>query len=1041
MQLDVTMRCRAFLGAGVFLCIMAAPTADGEKSAADRSLVLHYVLDRDPGAAVKDLSAHGNDGKIVKAKYLDEVNGRKGVLRFDGESSWIDIADSESLHVSGDLSLEMWMRINGPVKSLQAILFTDPGSLLFGVVDLHSLVLDYTWGRNMQIPVERNILSDRWSHIAMVVQYPRCRFYCNGELVQDAYMPIPGISSTGNAKRIGQGCPMDLSEFRLYRRALTAEEVAAHAKGQEAPVSGTEELAVDPNWYEKQVALRLEGKGRDYSGQVVEMTIQKGDYTNALAPQKVRLKEAFKGCGRYVGTVNFPLTGLENQSLDAVARLLGPDGQVVKTVYRHTFMKKPDWIQTNDGYSDEVLPPWTPLVAERKDDGTVEVGVWGRTQVFGKTLFPQKIESGGTQLLTGPITLTGHANGKEMRWEEGRSQLKESGKTAASLAQAAENDLAAVKVNTSVEYDGYMIYDCELKAKRDLALTNLQLDIPLQSKCATLCYGDRVHPPNDQIPIAEWYSGAVKGDLALRFSPCIWLGNEERGLCWQADSDEEWNYSDPQKAIEILPRGETTTFRVHLVNVPTQLKQGQALHYKFALQATPIKPMLRDAWDFRIARYDPYGEEMALPDLKTDGKPTLQYYADLGIRHLMIWASDIWNYPMPVHPKFSIALHRLINAAHGQGLRLDPYEIAAWISVAAPEFDLYGLQMAKFPFRPFQIGPPQYGDPALAAVILGPDRPIYHGAIATNYGANSQANVEFCAKSRLLQDAYIHALAQRLDQYGDDGVYLDGTVQMNPCQNMGHGCGYRAKDGSIHSTYAAFETREFMKRIYTVVKQRRPDGIVDAHCSYGYNPAGLAYADIFWTGEQWWQLRETGGVKYVAGELTLDRFKTEFMGYPIGVPGELLAYRLGSKIKVEATSLLYDVPIRIFTGDTEQIARMVKLWKMREQFGAKEAEKLFYWMNQDYVTVTPEKCYATLFKHPKNGVLAFISNLRRDAQTVTVQFNLEKLNLRDRKLGVFNALTNEPVAMTADGKLSVSLGSEEWLYLWLKPADVAVGAN
>jgi len=38
-------------------------------------------------------------------------------------------------------------------------------------------------------------------------------------------------------------------------------------------------------------------------------------------------------------------------------------------------------------------------------------------------------------------------------------------------------------------------------------------------------------------------------------------------------------------------------------------------------------------------------------------------------------------------------------------------------------------------------------------------------------------------------------------------------------------------------------------------------------------------------------------------------------------------------------------------------------------------EKLFYWKNRDYVRVSPEKCYATLLKHPENGVLAFISNL------------------------------------------------------------------
>ncbi len=82
----------------------------------------------------------------------------------------------------------------------------------------------------------------------------------------------------------------------------------------------------------------------------------------------------------------------------------------------------------------------------------------------------------------------------------------------------------------------------------------------------------------------------------------------------------------------------------------------------------------------------------------------------------------------------------------------------------------------------------------------------------------------------------------------------------------------------------------------------------------------------------------------------------------------------------------------------------------------------------------PEKCYAALLKRPRRGVPAFISGLRRDAQTVTVESELNKLGLRGKKLDVFNALSDEPVAMSRDGKLSVPLGSEEWVYVWLRPS-------
>ncbi len=779
----------------------------------------------------------------------------------------------------------------------------------------------------------------------------------------------------------------------------------AYAQREEVPPGPAEELAVETHWYEETVTLRLSCKGTDYSGHTAEMTLLQGDYTDAVVPQRAALAESSRVSGRYVATVKFPLSGLENKSLDAVARLLGPDGKLVKTVYRHAFLGKPDWVHTKEGYSDEVLAPWTPVETEAKPDGTVEARVWGRRHVFGSTLFPQQIETRGAEILASPIVLTGRANGSAIAWKDGRVSLKETSKTAASLEQICENDRATLRISTTIEYDGYMIFDCEIKARRELSLEELTLEIPLHTRYATLCYGDRVLPKNPKIPIAEWYSGAVRGDLAFRFSAIIWLGDEERGLCWQAESDEDWRYADKQKAIEILPRGDITTFRANLVDVPTRLGEGEALHYKFALMATPMKPMLRDIWDLRILRSDPYSDnqDLTLPDRKTDGKPTLQSHAETGARYMFVNVTDIWPYPMPVHEQFSNALRRLVNETHAHGLKLYSYLIHERFPTNVPEYDVHGLHMSNLPLKRYRH-----------AVMM-------------------------CTMSKALQDAYIHSLARRLDEYGEDGVYLDGTVHIKPCQNLAHGCGYTAEDGSIHATNPVFGIREFMKRIYTVVKQRRPDGVVDVHCSWGYNVPALAYADLLWTGEQWWHMRGKG-TDYVAAELTLDMFRTEFMGYQIGVAADTLDYRLiewhnyEDTNKVSATSLLHDIPVRIRTHAKVNVKIMPKVWKLREKFGAKEAEKLFYWNNQDYVSLSPEKCYALLFEHPRNGVLAFISNLRRDAQTVTVQLNLDKLGLRGKKLDVFNALTDEPVAMTSGGKLSVPLGSEEWVYIWLRPS-------
>ncbi len=1051
---DTRLRFWGLVVAGVVLCGMVGSDVYGEEPPADPALVLHYTFDEDPGAVAKDLSSYGNHGEIAKAEYLEEFDGRRGVLRFGGEGSVLNCPDSESLRFDGDMSFEMWVRLNGPVKASSGMIFGDRDNFAFWVGYWHTLVFAY-YGLNaelrthetMVVPVERRLMSDAWSHVAVVVAYPRIRFYHNGELVRDAYMPFPGIQKRHRLpNRIGawpgRHAPIDVDEFRMYRRALTAAEVAAHAKGQDVPPGREDELAVEPHWYEDSVKLRLSCKGADYKDHTAEMTLLQGDSAQAAAPQKVPLTEAFEGSGRYVATVTFPLTGLEGKSLDGVARIFGPDGALVKTVYRHASLKKPDWVHTAEGYSDKVLPPWTPVETARKPDGRLEVRVWGRRHVFGVTPFPQQIETRGARILASPISLKGRANGKAIAWKDSRIRLSETSKIAASLEHICESDSATLRVHTNIEYDGYMIFDCEIKARRDLNVEELTLEIPLRTQHATLCFGSNVYPEkkNPRIPMSVLHMGAVEKDLAFRFSPNIWLGDEERGLCWQAESNEDWHYADEQKAIEILPRGETTIFRANLVDVPTRLGEGEVLRYKFALLATPVKPLLRDSWDLRIVRCEPYGRALSVPDEKVHGKPAIQYYRETGMRHLFTTECDMWPYPMPVHEPYSRLLHRLNDQLHAAGLKHHNYMIHERFAAMAAEFDIHGLHMSRRPLRTYSPGP--HSPP-------GTPRP---GPIGMEYGADSQGTVAYCTRSKALQDACVHALARRLDVYGDDGVYLDGTaVHIKACRNMLHGCGYRAEDGSIRETYPVFANREFIRRIYTVVKQRRPEGILDVHSWY-FNPGGLTYADMLWTGEQWSHLRYTGA-KHIASELTLDMFRTAFTGRQLGVAAETLAYRLGPQIKVAAISLLHDIPVRPSTPGFDQAKDssstpakggprgretyfdiMVKLWKMRDRFGARDAEKLFYWNNQDYVRVSPENCYATLLNHPNNGVLAFVSNLRPDAQTVTVEFNLNKLGLRDKTLDVFNALTDEPIAMTADGKLSVPLGSEEWIYVWLRPS-------
>ena len=58
------------------------------------------------------------------------------------------------------------------------------------------------------------MISDQWSLITVVVEYPRIRFYKNSELFHNAYIPIPSARKRFNiAKPIG-AVPADAGRDR-----------------------------------------------------------------------------------------------------------------------------------------------------------------------------------------------------------------------------------------------------------------------------------------------------------------------------------------------------------------------------------------------------------------------------------------------------------------------------------------------------------------------------------------------------------------------------------------------------------------------------------------------------------------------------------------------------------------------------------------------------------------------------------------------------------------------------------------------------------
>ncbi|HJN16603.1 MAG TPA: DUF6067 family protein, partial [Armatimonadota bacterium] len=256
------------------------------------------------------------------------------------------------------------------------------------------------------------------------------------------------------------------------------------------------------------------------------------------------------------------------------------------------------WLGSQEGISDEVLAPWTPVRVKGKREKTVSV--WGREYEFDGLPFPSRINIRGTDILAGPIRLVAVVDGAEQEWTERGTPVLNAAPAVAHLAPIARADASYVDSNAIVEYDGMIRSEIALAEDGGKSLDSLTLEIPIKREHAKYLY----HYPG------KWGSAYNAGALPAEgftnpFKPYVWLGDEDLGLAWFCESDEGFFPLDRDDVIDIREEGDAVVLRIRIIAEPVDLDESR--NYVFGFQATPVKPVVEDVWDMRIVHHGGYG--------------------------------------------------------------------------------------------------------------------------------------------------------------------------------------------------------------------------------------------------------------------------------------------------------------------------------------------------------------------------------------------------------------------------------------------------
>ena len=606
----------------------------------------------------------------------------------------------------------------------------------------------------------------------------------------------------------------------------------------------------------------------------------------------------------------------------------------------------------------EIPKPYTPVKAS-----TTQFRCAGRTTRLGKFLLPEQITAASQPLLARAIRIA--AEPDVLGSLQGKARVIENAGDSAKWEWSGESPSLSVRARMSGECDGFCWYEIELAPKAPLKLQGLRLEIPRVA--ATARY---LHTAN--FSWNHFSQGLVEagGNWSGPFTPYVWLGDEERGLAWCAESNEGATLKDPAQALQVRTEAGAVIFRMNLLDHEATI--SSPIKFRFGLQSSPVKPVSL-AW--RAKARILHNVTFAACEPGADGRMLLDSLRDAGVRTVVF--HDGWtDYYGKVATPYGERLRKLISECHQRNLKLLVY-IGYGLARRAPELQGHHDEWSVLPLIPW----------------------------TTTYKPEFREFDATCARSGWT-DWLITGIDRLFSDYDLDGLYFDGTSEAWRCQNPAHGCGWKDSAGKVQPDYPILAARQLMRRIADTVHRHRPEAILDVHMSGSLTLPTLSFCDSYWNGEQFEHY--TAGDKF---ELPLHAFRTEFMGYAHGLDAEFLCYvkRPFTMQEAIALSWLHGVEVRPYP---ETIAEVSPIWRAMDNFGTSSAKWLPYWAGSG-ASARDESTKVSAYAR-RGKTLLFVSHLKREPARSNIHLDRRQLGLAPGSLSATDAITGAAVELKGD---------------------------
>ena len=195
-------------------------------------LVAAYGFDEGTGVQAADASGQGNVGTLGGATWTQ--SGKFGsALSFDGASSWVTVADTQTLRLTGGFTVEAWVNPSANTGWRSVVLKESSNGLGYALYALNNASRPAGYvhtNSDIEVTGTAALPLNTWTHLALTFDGSTERLFVNGAQVRTAAVSGSMASAAGPLRFGGNSVWGEyfrglIDEVRIYNRALAASEI------------------------------------------------------------------------------------------------------------------------------------------------------------------------------------------------------------------------------------------------------------------------------------------------------------------------------------------------------------------------------------------------------------------------------------------------------------------------------------------------------------------------------------------------------------------------------------------------------------------------------------------------------------------------------------------------------------------------------------------------------------------------------------------------------------------------------------------------